>query len=123
MALRDQANAGAKQDFRCHGGRKREGNERVMGMGITFGYLSAAGIRGAAGFWNVRVLRHHQRIEAARLGLASQFANIDAIISRKITNSNTHFQFSSYRSPPIIHSRRSTKWGLPHYRLGTDQTL
>src|SRR5262249_16031688 len=91
VALRDQANAGAEKDFRSGSGGKRQRNERVVRMGIAFGQLSATGKRGAAGHWDMRVLRQKQRLEAALFGSAGQLADVDAIVGREVANTNAHW--------------------------------
>src|ERR1700737_3575472 len=79
-------------------------------MRISFVQFSAAGIWGAARLWDVRVLRQEQRIEAALLGRACQFPDVDAVVCWKIVNTNTHCQFSCLQLSGVadVFSQRQT---------------
>jgi hypothetical protein len=55
---------------------------------VALGQFAAAWERGAPADRNVGVFTHEQRIKLARFKLASQLADIYAVVRRKVKNTN-----------------------------------
>ena len=102
VVLRGQRDASSEpQRLRDRsGGGERD--VRVVGASVHFGELRLTRRRGrAAAHWNVRVLRHVKRIEAARLRLAGEIHGAHGAIGRGV-KSETEFH------PCRVRKRRAT---------------
>src|SRR5258707_15216813 len=72
-------------------------------MRIALGQFAAARKGRAAAHRNMRVLAHEQRFEAARLELAREFIDGDAVIRGEIKGANAHGGSRNFGAP---HPRR-----------------
>ena len=88
--LDDQADTAADPELRRCGGGHRQGAEEIVRAQVLAGKLGATRPRAAAAHRDVGVLWKEQRLEAALLGGAGEFAWMHRLVGRELDQSEIH---------------------------------